>query len=201
MPSYQYNFLYKRVLPGFIFVVGGAIVVLIVGLILGFTVGESYAFIPLVLWGLGVVICLVLFVISSRKLTTRLINDKTDELEKYFVECNRDEATAQLNSLGVTDMSIVADDGTLVEMSQCIVLFDCFVVSGKICLSMLFVSAMGVYLRSLPLDKYSYTWFAHNIDLIANKQLFQLFIDDKREFLKLLYKYNNSEKMTRKLSK
>lgn len=202
MPSYQYNFLYKRVLPGFIFVLGGAIVVLVLGLVLEFTLdNKSIAYIPFIVWAVGVAVCLVLFVVSSRKLSARLINDKTDELQKQFVSCGLDEATAELNSVGVTADSIVADDGLCVELSQCLVYFDCMVISGKICLTLLFVSQTGTYLRALPMDVYSYTWFQHNSDLIVNKQLFQLFVDDKRAFLQLLYKYNNSEKMTKKLSK
>ena len=55
MPSYQYDFLYKRLLPGMIYVVGGALVVIILSIVLFFTTESNIIpIIPIIVWGISV---------------------------------------------------------------------------------------------------------------------------------------------------
>jgi len=85
MPSYQYDFLYKRLLPGMIYVVGGALVVIILSIVLFFTTeSDIIPIIPIIVWGIIVIPLLVLFVIHSKKMSLRLLQDKSNEFEKKY---------------------------------------------------------------------------------------------------------------------
>ncbi|MFA6627713.1 MAG: hypothetical protein WCT17_04205, partial [Bacilli bacterium] len=60
MPSYQYHFLYKRLLPGMIYVVGGALGVIILAIILFFTTeSKIIPIIPVIVWGISVIPLLI----------------------------------------------------------------------------------------------------------------------------------------------
>ena len=85
MPDYQFKFLYHRVMPGFIFVLGGVIIALSLGIGLYFiTYSEFIPFIPLTLWGIATIILLMLFVIYGKKYSLMLIEDKSKEFEKVY---------------------------------------------------------------------------------------------------------------------
>jgi transposase InsO family protein len=95
MPSYQYDFLYKRLLPGMIYVVGG----IILAIILFFTTeSEIIPIIPIILWGISVIPLLVLFVIHSKKMSLRLLQDKSIEFEKKYKTIDYKKATEKLEA-------------------------------------------------------------------------------------------------------
>lgn len=57
------------------------------------------------------------------------------------------------------------------------------------------------YILILDLDSILITYFVRNIDLILNKTAFLLFANDKKGFLRILFKYNEQKKIDDYLNK
>lgn len=103
MPEYQYNFLYKRVMPGFVFVIGGAIVVFIACLLIEhFTKNEIVAFIPFIAWAVTVAVLLVLFVTGTLRLNRRIDADNLKRLNERFYITDSAEAEEKMRCEGIT---------------------------------------------------------------------------------------------------
>lgn len=209
MPEYQYNFLYHRVGPGFIFVLGGALICVIF-VIIGAVLNKMLlGLIPFCLWVVVTFILLFLFVVYFKKMTKRLENDKTKEFEDYYTLIDYETAKNEMAKENfIKDGKLILqcenEDGSTtqetINLEDCEIYFFCFVRSGVYYLMLEFYrKADNESLMSTTIDKNNYTFFAHNIDLIKNDKLFRLFIEDKREFTKLLLKYNSSYKMEKKI--
>ena len=199
MPSYQYNFLYKRFLPGMIYVIGGALVVIILSIILFFTTeSEIIPIIPVIVWGISVIPLLVLFVIYPKKISHRLLQDKTIEFEKKYKTIDYKKASEKLedrmliknNTLYYGDMSINLED--------CLVYFYAKTLSGVYSFSLLFYKKedpINDAILILDLDNSLMTYFIKNTYLVYNQSAFLLFANDKKEFLRILLKYNDQKKI------
>lgn len=132
MPSYQFDFCYKKFIPGFISIVVGGVVALIAYLMLKDAVDERFAIIPFLLWILQVLICSVLFLSSYFKMSARLVEDKAIELEDQFVLCEIDIAEEQLIFDGLTTDGIVVSDSCVVPWTRCSISFECMYTLGKV---------------------------------------------------------------------
>ena len=203
MPDYQFKFLYHRVMPGFIFVLGGAIIVLGLGVALYFlTYSEFIPFIPLILWGIATIVLLILFVIYGRKYSLMLIEDRTKEFEKEYKLVDYDKAIAKLekNKLIIDDKLCI--DNNMYSFKELNILFFCKTLSGAYYFRFEIYNRKNIQLiATLDLDKYLCTYFSKNLYLIRNHELFELFINDKAKFLNYLYKYNDVNKMYKKYLK
>ena len=197
MPEYQYRFLYKRVLPGFFFVLGGAIFVLLIGIILDYcTDFKILPFIPLLIWGITTLVLLVLYVIYGKKYTNRLISEKALEFDSKYHVVETQEAVDFLEQQGmIVDACIIAN-GQHIRLEDCFVVFHCKTVSG------VYYFAFGFYskhnneqLEVLTADKYLCSYFKQYNCSIINRKLFELFLSDKRKFMQLLLQYNDEAKM------
>ena len=205
MPSYQYDFLYKRLLPGIIYVVGGALVVIILAIILFFTTeSEIIPIIPIIVWGISVIPLLVLFVIHSKKMSLRLLQDKTNEFDKKYKTIDYKKATEKLeDKMLIKDNTLYYDD-MCINLEDCLVYFYAKTLSGAYSFSLLFYKKeepISDALLVLDLDNSLITYFVNNTYLIYNQSAFLLFANDKKEFLRLLLKYNNQKKIDDYLSK
>ena len=196
MPEYQYRFLYKRVMPGFFFVLGGAIVVLILGMILDLVAELTVlSFIPLALWGATTLVLLVLFVIYGKKTTARLIGDKAKAFEKEYALLDYGEAAETLAEKGmISEDRLIWEDGVL-SLEDCSVYFNCRTVGGAYILALLFYRSDGELICAYPLDGALCTYFNRHKARIVNGKLFSLFLEEKAEFMRLLLRYNDPEKM------
>lgn len=205
MPSYQYDFLYKRLLPGMIYVVGGALVVIFLAIILFFTTeSEIIPIIPIIVWGISVIPLLVLFVIHSKKMSLRLLQDKSNEFDKKYKTIDYKKATEKLeDKMLIKDNTLYYDDMSI-YLEDCLVYFYAKTLSGAYSFSLLFYKKeepISDALLVLDLDNSLITYFANNTYLIYNQSAFLLFANDKKEFLRLLLKYNNQKKIDDYLSK
>lgn len=198
MPEYQYNFLYKRVFPGFIFVLGGAIVLPIIILIWGLTI-DDYYIIPCLLvlfWLITTIVLTVLFVIKSKQLSQRLLDDKTQEFENKFQWIEYDVAVARLEKRkAIEGNEFIANDKKL-AMNDCYMVFYCKTLGGAYYFNInIYDREYGNLFTVFHLDRESCTFFYDKKDAFVNKELFELFVRDKKTFLQLLYKYNDADKM------
>ena len=197
MPEYQYRFLYKRVLPGFFYILLGAIFVLAWGIIFDLcTDFQILPFIPLIIWVLTTLVLLVLYVVYGRKYTNRLICDKAEEFEEKYNVVERQEAVGFLEQQGlIVDNSIVVNEKPIC-LDDCLIVFHCKTLSGVYYFAFGFYSKRdGEQLTVLPADKYLCSYFNQAQSSIKNRRLFELFLSDKRKFMKLLLRYNDEVKM------
>lgn len=218
MPEYQWNFLYRRCMPGMFFIIGGAIIAAIFATIGSAIENELLAFIPVGLYAVTALALMVLFIVNGEKVSKRLLFDKTRELESLYALTDLETATQNLANDGlivngelVFYPDVFRDDEHFedydlppqrIKLDDCDIIFECKTWSGVFYFQLYFLTKDNHTLVSfINLDKNSCTYFAHNIHRIYNKELFQLFIDDKESFLKLLYKYNDSKKMENNLKK
>ncbi len=201
MPEYQYNFLYKRVLPGFFYILGGAIFVLVIGMILDYCTNlKIIPFIPLIIWVITTFILLILYIVYGKKYTNRLINDKADEFDEKYNLVELQEAVSFLEQQSlIVNNSIIINENQIC-LDDCLIIFHCKTLSGA------YSFAFGVYskdngkkLTVLPADKYLCSYFNQAGDLIVNRRLFSLFVSDKRKFMKLLFQYNDEIKMEKNI--
>ena len=203
MPDYQFKFLYHRVIPGFIFVLCGAIIALGLGIGLYFiTYSEFISFIPLIVWGIATIILLILFVIYGKKYSLMLIEDKSKEFDKAYKLVDYDKAIIKLekNKIIIDDKLYLGKD--MYSFKELNIFFFSKTLSGA------YYFRLEIYNRNnkqlvctLNLDKYLCTYFSKNLYLIRNYELFELFINDKTRFLKYLYKYNDVHKIYKKYLK
>lgn len=199
MPSYQYDFLYKRLLPGMIYVVGGALVVIILSIVLFFTTESNIIpIIPIIVWGISVIPLLVLFIIHSKKMSLRLLQDKSNEFEKKYKAIDYKKAIAKLeDKLLIKDNTLYYDEESI-KLEDCIVYFYAKTFSGAYSFSLLFYKKeepISDALLVLDLDNNLITYFVNNIYLVYNQTAFSLFANDKKEFLRILFKYNDQKKI------
>lgn len=202
MPGYQYTFLYKKVLPGFLYILCSAIVLVILCPILDRVTDFS----PLLLilpgvWLASVAVLLVLFVCGSKKLSRRLLRDKTAEFSEKFRMIDPKTAESNLEEAGILRDGMLLWKGETIALSECTIFFYCRTHAGKFFFQLLFLSRMAGEPPVLDLDENSYTYFATHSERIANAPLFELFVQDKELFLKSLFRYNDPEKMLQKLQK
>ncbi len=209
MPKYQFNFLYKRVFPGFIFILGGAILCIVLYSVIHSATGnEVIPFIILGVWLVATFVLLTLFVIYGKKISSRLLEDKTAEFEKKYelIDCSQAlENLAQKNII-VDNKLVINNDETAFEdylssgqqipLDNCNLFFQCQTYGGAYFFLLGFLNKQDNELISgRELDGDLCSFFAKKTSMFLNKKLFELFLNDKRAFLKLLYKYNNPEKM------
>ncbi len=197
MPEYQYNFLYKRVMPSFFYILGGAVFVLVFGIVLDLCTDLKFLpFVPLIIWMITTFILLVLYVVYGKKYTKRLINDKAEEFEEKYNVVERQEAVSFLEQQGLIVNDSIVVNGKQICLDDCLIVFHCKTLSG------VYYFAFGVYskydgeqLDVLPADKYLCSYFNQATSSIINWRLFELFLFDKRKFIKLLLRYNDEVKM------
>jgi len=205
MPSYQYNFLYKRLLPGFFYVIGGALFSIILAIILFFTTeSDIIPIIPVIVWGVSVIPLLILFVIHSRKKSNRLLVDKTNEFENKYEIIEYKKAIEKLENNMLIKANVLHFDNGSVALEDCLVYFYAKTLSGAYSFSLLFYKKeefVNDAFLSLDLDKNLMTYFIKNINLVYNQEAFLLFANDKKEFMQLLYKYNDPKKIDDYLKK
>ena len=199
MPSYQYDFLYKRLLPGMSYVVGGALVVIILAIILFFTTeSEIIPIIPVIVWGISVIPLLVLFVIHSKKISLRLLQDKSNEFEKKYKIIDYKKASENLeDKMLIKDNTLYYDDMSI-SLEDCLVYFNAKTLSGVYSFSLLFYKKeepINDAILILDLDSSVMTYFVKNTYLVYNQSAFLLFANDKKEFLRILLKYNDQKKI------
>ena len=197
MPEYQYRFLYKRVLPGFFFVLGGAIFVLTIGMILDYcTDFKILPFIPLCIWGITTFVLLVLYVIYGKKYTNRLISEKALEFDSKYSVVEIQEAVNFLEQQGTIVGDCIIVSGERIRLENCLVVFHCKTVSGVYHFAFGFYSKHNAkQLEVLTADKYLCSYFKQFENSVINRILFELFLYDKRKFMKLFLKYNDEVKM------
>lgn len=197
LPEYQYNFLYHRVMPGFIFILGGAIVALGLGSALYFIFhSELIFFIPLILWGIATIVLLILFVIYNRKYSIMLIDDKAKELDKIYKLVDYDTAITKLkeNKTIIDDTIFVGK--SIYSFKDVNMFFFAKTLSGVYYFRIyIYNKNDNQFITYLELDKNLLSYFYNNLHLISNYELFELFVTDKKRFLKYLYKYNDINKM------
>lgn len=205
MPAYQFHFLYHRVMPGFFYVIGGAIVVAILGVILSITTeSEIIPLIPVIAWGISIFPLLILFVIGSRKVSIRLLIDKTNEFENKYKIVDYEVAKQQLIHESIIKDDRLIFEGKDIALKDCIIVFNCKTLSGIYSFTFVFIDktkpndeAVLIY----NMEKNINSFFKENINLILNKEVYRLFLEDKKSFLKLLFKYNDPFKMEKFLLK
>ena len=218
MPEYQWNFLYRRCMPGMFFVIGGAIVAAILATIGSSINNDLLVFIPVGLYAVISLVLMILFIVNGRKVSKRLLFDKTRELEDFYTLFDLDTAAQNLASDGfIVNNELVLypdefrddehfEDYDLppqkIKLEDCDIVFECKTWSGVFHFQLYFLSKDNhMLITYVNIDTNLYCYFAHQIDMIYNKELFRLFVDDKEGFLKLLYKYNDSKKMENHLKK
>ena len=197
MPEYQYRFLYKRVLPGFFFVLGGAIFVLALGMILDYCTDFKYLpFIPLFIWAITTFVLLALYVIYGKKYTNRLISEKALEFDENYNVVETQEAVGFLEQQGMIVDDCVIVNGEQIRLDDCFIVFRCRTLSGVYHFVFSIYSKQdGKQLIVLFADKYLCSYFNQAKSSIKNRRLFELFLSDKRKFMKLLLRYNDEVKM------
>lgn len=199
MPSYQYDFLYKRLLPGMFYVVGGALVVVILAIIQFVTTeSEIISIIPAILWGISVIPLLVLFVIHSKKMSLRLLQDKSNEFEKKYNIIDYKKATEKLEDKMIIRGNTLYYDDMSISLEDCLVYFYAKTLSGAFSFSLLFYNKeepINDVILILDLDNSLMTYFVNNIYLVYNQDSFLLFANDKKKYLRLLFKYNDQKKI------
>ncbi len=210
MPAYQFKFLYRMVLPSIIFILGGAVICAIFTVIGAALDLMLLGLIPVCIWGCVMAVLMVLIAVYSKKISKRLIKDKTEELQASFELVDYDKAKEALASENIIkDGVLIVDDEadpfdtkTEIKLDDCRAEFFCKTTSGAYIYALaFFAKADNGYLTTVELDKNSYTFFAHNARLIENGEIFELFIQNKREFITLLHKYGDTRKMRARMRK
>ena len=218
MPPYQWNFLYRRCLPSLFFIIGGAIVAAIFATVGSALEIDLLAFIPVGLYAATTLVLIILLAVYGKKVSKRLLIDKTYELEQLYALSDLETATQNLekDNVIINDEIVVYPEGfendqpfdelellpQRIKLQDCDVFFYCKTWSGAFYFRLYVLTKDDhTLIRYVDIDKNVFCYFAHNANLIANRQLFQLFVDDKESFLKLLYKYNDNKKMENHLEK
>lgn len=202
MPEYQFKFLYHRVLPGFVFVLGGAVVVFILSLVLGLLTDSAIlTCIPFVIWSVVTIVLLILFVVYSKKYSKMLLADKQKEFENEYKIIDYDKASKFLEKNKIIIEDKIYIGSYPININETNISFYCKTLSGIYLFKLIVSDKFGRVLSMIDLDKNLCTYFYNKPDLIDNYQLFELFINDKKEFLNYLYRYNDHEKMLKKLLK
>lgn len=203
MPEYQFKFLYHRVMPGFIFVLGGGILTLVLGAIFNhvFT-NEFISYIPLIIWAITTIVLLVLFVIYGKKYSRILNLDKEKEFTEKYKIIKLETAIENLKKKNIIVNNMLVVNGKYYPLHNCLIYFFSKTLSGKFYFRLEFYDIeTHTPITMLELDQDICTYFVSNNYKIINQELFDLFNNDKKEFLKLLFKYNKPSKMQKKLIK
>ncbi len=210
MPAYQFKFLYRMVLPSIIFILGGAVLCAIFTVIGAALDLMLLGLIPACIWGCVMAVLMVLIVVYSRKTSKRLIKDRTEELQSYFELIDYDKAKGTLASdniikdgyLIVDDEADPFDTKSEIKLDDCRIEFFCKTRSGAYIYALVFFAkADNVFLTTVELDKNSYTFFSRNARLIENGDIFELFMQNRKEFITLLHKYGDTRKMRARMRK
>ncbi len=197
MPDYQYRFLYKRVMPGFFYILGGAIFVLVLGIVLDFCTDlKILPYIPLIIWMITTFILLVLFIIYGKKNTNRLICEKTAEFEKQYHLIARENAIKILEKNRIIINNCLILEADCIPLDDCLIVFHCKTISGVYNFGLGFYSKHNGHILSyLALDNAVCSYFNQGENVVVNDRLFSLFLLDKRKFMQLLLRYNDEVKM------
>lgn len=131
-------------------------------------------------------------------MSLRLLQDKSNEFEKKYKTIDYKKAIAKLeDKLLIKDNTLYYDEESI-KLEDCIVYFYAKTFSGGYSFSLLFYKKeepISDALLVLDLDNSLITYFANNTYLIYNQSAFLLFVNDKKEFLRLLLKYNDHKKI------
>lgn len=144
---------------------------------------------------------LILFCIYGKKISLRLIEEKTKEIQKKYAQIEFAKAVADLadQSLIVNNAFIL--DQAAVPLENCMIYFFCKTVSGKFEFYLFIYDCKSLELLHMyELNDRLCTFFEKDRSHFLNRALFDLFLQDKNKFLKLLYKYNDPEKMLKKIN-
>ena len=197
MPEYQYRFLYKRVLPSFFYILGGAVFVLVWGMVFDFCTNlKVVPYIPLIIWMITTFVLLVLFIIYGKKNTNRLICEKTAEFEKQYHLIARETAIELLEKNRIIINNCLILEADCIPLDDCLIIFHCKTISGVYYFGLGFYSKHnGDNLAYLELDNAVCSYFNQGENAVVNDRLFSLFLFDKRKFMQLLLRYNDEVKM------
>ena len=200
MPEYQYKFLYKRVLPGFLYILGGAIILAILSIIIGLTAqNELIIAIPVIVWAVSVVVLLILFIKNSVKLSHRLNRDRAAEFTDKFPFINPNEAKKHLEERNILcNGALITENNEKVPLTDCSVFFHCRTFSGMYFFQFLVFTKYDSAPLLYECDADLCSFFAEWSEPIVNKELFMLFMTNKPIFTALLHRYNDPIKMQQK---
>ncbi len=140
---------------------------------------------------------LAIFLIADNKLHKRLIDERAAELEKEFIDMPFEEAERILKESGViTDYSfIVNDDGVLgkntVPFESAKIEFLFYSVSTHIYLSASLYNADGKIVESFELNRALCNFLRGKKIKILNAEHFELFVKDKKAFVKFVYTWGH----------
>lgn len=209
MPSYQWKF-NKFLWAYIIILLGGALVVLVSGLLIGFLVTDEgvWCFIPEFVWFGVIAVMSVVLVVKSRKVKEQLCGDIVKKLTTELYAIDYQEAKQNL-----IEQNIITDDGfinsnehsyetsivpfeevqdgvepKIIPFEKAKIVFNANYFSGKLLLSVYVQCEQDSWAYSV-IDNSFYNFLINNIDLISNKKVFALFRDDKEKFVRLIMRY------------
>ena len=204
MPDFQWKF-EKFVLAFVAVFLGGAILAIGASLLIDLVSGEKGALwcIPIVVWGCVALGMLIPLVIMSKKVKRQLVRYHSDKLLQEFYDTDYSEARQKMfDSEKITEEGFVisSEDETNVTIpfDKVSIIFNPRFWGGKLFLEIVLIDKSGgVFIDYL--DNSYYNFLIRHIHLIRNEPIFELFDKDKERFVKMLLRYNNAQKIERKL--
>jgi hypothetical protein len=195
-PKYVNDFLYKKSIPGFIFIMILGVVTFLLDITFGVVYGKS-AFITIHCITISYFIITALLVLYFLHYlfayTNKYTFEKAQLLSNYQVIDNIDNDN--LNKVFLDDKLIELDT----HLKDLDIFFEAYTKDGFIDLGFLFKKNDKSIYKDLDVELLTYMY--NHIDYIYNKEAFKLFINDKYHFLKYLFKYNDTSKIEMKLRK
>ena len=200
LPEYQFKFLYHKVIPGIFFVIFGGILALALNVLFTFIFkSEIIGLIPSIIYFFVTIVLLIFFVIYNKKYSNMLLDDKTKEFDLKYKLIDYDVAALKLK-----DDNIINED-TIFVNNQTYLLKDLYFFMYSKTLSGVYYFRLNIHKKDnnnfigyVDLDQNLCSYFSKHIDFIVNSDMFELFLRDRRTFLKYLHKYNDIKKMQKK---
>lgn len=199
MPDFQWKF--EKFIFAFLAVLlGGALLTLVASLMLGFLLDEDRVFylIPLFAWAGAAMTMTVLLVVKAMRVKAKLRVYHAEKIEKEFFEIDYAEAKRKLiEAKRITDNEFIINAESPFEgecetlpFERAEVIFIPYFRSGKILWNLAIKNEVDWVLVDV-MDNAYYNFLRNNPKLVKNEKVFQLFCNDKAEFIRMLVRYND----------
>lgn len=198
MPDFQWRF--EKFLLAFLAVLlGGALFTLAISLLLGFLLDDRIIYlIPLFVWAGAVAAMIVALVIKARRVKAKLRVYYTEKIQKEFFEMDYGEAKQKLiadkriteNEFIIDTESPFGGEYETLPFDRAEVIFIPYFRSGTILWNLAIKNEVDWVLVDV-MDNAYYNFLRNNPKLVKNEKVFQLFCNDKAEFIRLLVRYND----------
>lgn len=198
MPDYQYKFNYHFLFPFvFVFIVG-PLIALAFSIPLGIS-GSKYYLLPVMIWACILFVMLVILFPYGKYVSKRVIEDQINILNQYTKIIDFQIALKDLENRGIcNNIGFFTVDEDVIPFENMRYMFVAQYPSGKTFLSLVIHSDRYENDSFLEIDVNVYTLIKKKDLYIENTEIFSMFENNKKAFMRTLLKRNSSIRFKKK---